>query len=87
MRRPDGKTLGLRFRCNFRSYHGKELIYMEYYFEVYLEIMPGRPVLVKARDVVEAGKKVVAVYASEEYGFNEVFIERIVRTNIARIIE
>lgn len=62
---------------------------MEYYFEVYAEGMLDGPVLVRAKDAIEAGKKAVAVLdgSKEARWFDEMCISRITRTDIVKVID
>lgn len=61
---------------------------MEYYFEVRFNTSPARVMLVKAKDVIEAGNKASKalsdrglLYCGEEY------IDSITRTEIWKVIE
>ena len=59
---------------------------MKYYFEVTLYNKPNDHILVKARDVIEAGQKVASTLAEQGYGDCEELIIEITRTNIAAVI-
>ena len=60
---------------------------MEYYFEVVTDIRGMDHVLVKARDVIEAGKIVVEVLSERGYMASDESIVEITRTNITKVIE
>ena len=58
---------------------------MEYYFEVFLAGV-GSTILVKAKDVIEAGRTVQSYY-EELIEVRNIEISEIHRTNITKVIE
>ena len=60
---------------------------MEYYFEVYVDGWKGNTVLVKAKNVIEAGKKAAEVLSDEIMWFDEACISKIEMTLINRVID
>lgn len=60
---------------------------MEYYFEVYVDGWEGNTVLVKAKNVIEAGKKAAEVLSDEIMWFDEAYISKIEMTLINRVID
>ena len=60
---------------------------MEYYFTVTLNYGPYTKLLVKAKDVFEAGNKVEDLYLKEDFSTNGIDIIDITRTNITKVIE
>lgn len=59
---------------------------MDHYFEVIYECMPNDHLLVKARDVIEAGMKAQEVLSDRGYGEWAQIIE-IARTKIVEVID
>lgn len=60
---------------------------MEYYFKVVLDYNPQEVMLVKAKDVIEAGEKVAKTYIDGYWDSPYESVIEITRTNITKVIE
>lgn len=60
---------------------------MDYYFEVTLNYVVGGVILTKAKDVIEAGKKVEEYYRSLGWDTAILAVTEVTRTKITHIVD